>query len=158
MLSIKCDAPYPPYIGPILCTIVVAFYVYLEISGGDVDGQNPPKEALLAWAFVGVMLLTHGLVRRFRKISVDKDNLYISNYFLKEISVPLTDIAAVSEESLPNGHILTIHLKHPSRFGDKIRFLPALRNERFYSRYPIADELMELATAKRRPNDNDRTR
>ena len=77
-------------------------------------------------------------------MSVADGFLYVSNY-MKEITVPLTEIYDVTENIWINIHPVTIHLKSPSEFGDKIRFMPKTRFFAWFSSHPIVNELKELA-------------
>jgi hypothetical protein len=67
--------------------------------------------------------------------------------YLKEISIPLSDVYDVTENFRVNIHPVTIHLKTPSAFGDKIRFMPQSRVLWFGS-HPVVGELKELARSK----------
>jgi len=83
---------------------------------------------------------------RFKVVSVDKNFLYVSNY-LKEIAIPLSDIYDVTENVWLNNHPVTIHLKSPSEFGDKIIFMPKVRFSLFSS-HPVVKELKRLARSR----------
>jgi hypothetical protein len=81
---------------------------------------------------------------RLKRVSVDDHFLYVSNY-LKEISIPLSDISGVTEFAWINSHPVTIHLKFATEFGDKIVFMPKTRWLAFFSSHPVVGELKELA-------------
>ena len=81
---------------------------------------------------------------RLKEVSVDDGFLYVSNY-VKEIVLPLSEIYDVTENLWVNTHPVTIHLKSPSEFGDKITFMPTTRPFAFFSSHPIVEELKELA-------------
>ena len=83
---------------------------------------------------------------RLKYVSVDDDYLYVSNFF-REIVIPLSDIHDVTENVWINYHPVTIHLKHPSEFGDKIVFMPKTRFSLFSS-HPVVKELKQLAGSK----------
>jgi len=85
---------------------------------------------------------------RLKEVSVDQDLLYISN-FLKEISIPLSEIRDVSQNHRLNSQTVTIHLYSPSEFGDKIIFMPTTRFFAHFSSHPVVAELKELARSKR---------
>lgn len=85
---------------------------------------------------------------KMKKVSIDGQNLYISNY-LKEISVPLSDIYDVTEIVWLNGHPVTIHLKNPTELGSKILFMPKIRMFAFFSSHPVVSELKESARSSR---------
>ena len=105
-----------------------------------------PKLYFLFLWIVGSAFI-YWLCIRLKKVSVDGGFLYVSNY-VKEITVPLTEIYDVTENVWINIHPVTIHLKFPSEFGDKIRFMPKTRFFAWFSSHPIVSELQELATLK----------
>ncbi|HKG62400.1 MAG TPA: hypothetical protein VKB05_21745 [Pyrinomonadaceae bacterium] len=80
-------------------------------------------------------------------VTVDDDFLYASNY-LREIAIPLWDIYDVTENVWLNIHPVTVHLKHPSEFGDKIVFMPKTRFWVFAS-HPVVKDLKQLARSKK---------
>ena len=90
-----------------------------------------------AIALVGIisMYLT---VMRYKKVSVDHEFLYVSNY-LKEITIPFLNISAVTEIKWVRTRPITIHLKTDSEFGQKIVFMP-----RIFEANPIVAELKAL--------------
>ena len=82
-----------------------------------------------------------------KEVSVDDNFLYVSN-FLKEISIPLSEIYDVTENVWLNSHPVTIHLTSLTEFGDKIVFMPKTRFFTFFSSHPVVNELKELARSK----------
>ncbi len=87
--------------------------------------DEPPKWAFLfAWA-AGAAFIYWSCIR-LKEVSVDENFLYVSNY-MKEVSIPLSEIYDVTENVWLNIHPVTIHLKSPSEFGDKIIFMPKVR-------------------------------
>jgi hypothetical protein len=84
---------------------------------------------------------------RYKEVSVDEEYLYVSN-FIKEIAIPLSDIVDVTESRWLNTHPVTIYLKSPSEFGNKIVFMPTIRFFGFTS-HPVVSELKRLARSRR---------
>lgn len=84
---------------------------------------------------------------KLKKVGLDQDFLYVSDYF-NETRIPLRDIYDVTEFRWVNIHPVTIHLKKPSEFGDKIVFAPPYRHFGFFTSHPIVEELKELARSK----------
>jgi hypothetical protein len=97
---------------------------------------------LLAWIAGTAYFLWDA--NRLKTVSVDDKFLYASNY-LKEIAIPLSDIYDVTENFWLNTHPVTIHLKSPSEFGNKIVFLPKRRVFALFSSHPVVAELKQLA-------------
>ncbi len=98
-------------------------------------------------ALVGIisMYLT---VMRYKKVSVDDEFLYVSNY-RKEITIPLSNIGGVTEIKWVRTRPITIHLKTDSEFGRKIVFTPKLNGFRVFAANPIIAELEKLAKITR---------
>jgi hypothetical protein len=57
----------------------------------------------------------------------------------------------VTENVWLNMHPVTIHLKAPAEFGDRIVFMPKGRSFAFFSSHPVVAELKELARSKSTP-------
>jgi hypothetical protein len=113
---------------------------------GSLEGRNgeaPPK-----WFFLGAWVVGTAFIYwtciRLKEVSVDDHFLYVSNY-LKEIAIPLSDIYDVTENVWINLHPVTIHLRTPSEFGNKIVFMPTIRFFSFFSSHPVVKELKQLA-------------
>ena len=117
---------------------------FLDVTTFAVKGANEAPE----WILLGMLVASSALVYwygiRLKVVSVDDNFLYVSNY-LKEISIPLSDIYDVTENFWINNHPVTIHLKSPSEFGDKIVFMPTTRFFAMFSSHPVVNELKELA-------------
>lgn len=113
------------------------------LKGGD---------ASLKWVFLFIWVAGTAFIWwsciRLKEVSVDDNFLYVSNY-LKEVSIPLSEIYDVTENVWLNIHPVTIHLKSPSEFGDKIIFMPKVRFMSFFNlSHPVVNELKELARSK----------
>jgi hypothetical protein len=109
--------------------------------------DDPPKWVFLFIWIAGSVFICWGSVR-FKEVSVDEEYLYVSNY-IKEITIPLTEIRDVTENRWLNTHPVTIHLKSPSEFGDKILFMPTIRFFALFSSHPVVSELKRLAKSRR---------
>lgn len=110
-------------------------------------GENgPPKLMFLLFWIMGIAFL-YWTSMRLKAVNIDDEFLYVSNY-LKEISIPLSNIDDVTENRWINIHPVKIHLKSPSEFGDKIIFMPKVRVFSFFSSHPVVAELQELARVK----------
>src|SRR5215471_16478487 len=108
---------------PILWLFAVSFVLLISFFG-DSQSADPTK-----WIFLGFVIIQSAQVWeciRLKTIEVDDHNLYIANY-TREISVPLSNILNVKHNRWPRRQLVTIHLKAPSEFGDKIEFIPKAR-------------------------------
>jgi hypothetical protein len=113
---------------------------------GSKGADAPIKWIILIMWVAGFAFICWSSVR-LKKVSVDDDFLYVSN-FIKEISIPLSDIYDVTENVWVSIHPVTIHLKSQSEFGDKIVFMPTTRFFPFFSSHPVVSELKDLARSK----------
>lgn len=86
---------------------------------------------------------------RYKKVSVDDDFLYISNY-RKEIKIPVSEIAEVTEIKWVRTRPITIHLKTDSEFGRKIVFMPKFNGFRIVADNPMIAELKALAKTEQK--------
>jgi hypothetical protein len=121
--------------------------IWIPLFGLGFEGPaNAPRWEFLFMWIVGSVFIYWGGVR-LKKVSVDDNFLYVSNY-LKEISIPLSEIYDVTENVWLSVHPVTIHLNSPSEFGDKIVFMPPQRYFTFFSSHPVVNELKELSRSK----------
>lgn len=81
-------------------------------------------------------------------MSMDDKNLYVSDY-RKEIAIPLSEIADVTENRWLHAHPVTINLRNQTVFGDKIVFMPTFKYFAFWTGHPIVGELLNAAGATR---------
>ena len=113
---------------------------------GQFEGALESPKWVFLFAWLAGSAFIYWSCARLKKVSVDSDFLYVSNY-LREISIPLSDIRDVTENVWLNIHPVTVHLKSPSDCGDKIIFMPKIRFS-FFSSHPVVTELKDMAGAK----------
>lgn len=106
----------------------------------------PTIYILFIWIVAVAFVYWFGI--RLKKVGIFGDSLYVSNY-QKEIKIPLSEVADVTENVWVNIHPVTIHLKNESEFGNKIVFMPTFRAFAFWSSHPIVDELITLANSQK---------
>ena len=78
-----------------------------------------------------------------KPVQLDDRNLYVFKWF-REITVPVIEIAAVTESRWIKGHPITIHFKNTSNCGRNVMFLPKVRLA-FWSKHPVVAELQRVA-------------
>ncbi len=109
--------------------------------------QPSPKFLLLGMEIVGATIY-YFTVMKFMAVAVDERFLFVSN-FLKEISIPLSNVSDVTEIVWIRGNPVTIHLRTPSEFGRKITFIPKSKGLfKFFQPHPFVAELKEMAKTK----------
>jgi len=86
---------------------------------------------------------------RRKHVSVDEQFLYATNY-LKEIAVPLSEIARVTYFGLGNIRTVTVHLRSRSEFGHSIKFNPPYHSFFGIDEPPVVDELRRLVREQSR--------
>lgn len=96
-------------------------------------------------------------VMRYKKVSVDYEFLYVSNY-RKEIKIPVSNIADVTEIKWVRTRPITIHFKNDSEFGRKIVFMPKFNGFRMFADNPIIAELKESAKILESNQMNDKNK
>ncbi len=106
----------------------------------------PPPE--MKWIFLGAWCLGTGFLLwgcvGLKRVRIDAKNLYISNY-LRELIVPFSNIAKVTENQRVNIHPVTIHFRTPTEFGNRIKFMPTTRIFAQSTSHSIVAELQTLA-------------
>ncbi len=120
---------YTKIISPLLFPVWVLVLFYLQ------PGDGLAGTVVMGVFFIAVAGGFFWLHFPLKRVKVDDDNLYISNY-LKEITVPLGEIENVTEFILSEPRRVTIHFRNETEFGRKIVFLATYRSFRL-SRRPI---------------------
>ena len=106
----------------------------------------PPPE--MKWIFLGAWFLGTGFLLwicvGLKRVRIDSTNLYVSNYS-REIIVPFSNVANITENQRVNIHPVTIHCRTRTDFGNTIKFMPTTRIFAQSSSHPIVAELQTLA-------------
>ncbi|CAN5501228.1 hypothetical protein BH10ACI2_BH10ACI2_25770 [soil metagenome] len=131
-------------VGPFLCLLAIGLIIFRLFYGTVTGNSTPSLEIIFPIGVVGFFTLVAGTLRPVRKVSVDDEDLYISNY-LKEVSVPLSQILNVTDSGWATGHRISIYLRSPSEFGQKIDFLPRHSRIGLFPGHPVVRELFRLA-------------
>ncbi len=99
-------------------------------------------QLLVVWSIVTAFLAWS--LPRLRKVEVDDEFLYVSNY-KKEIRVPLGEIRDCIYHRWWNPPLITVHLLHPCEFGSKFLFVPKTSWIKPLISHPVMEELQSLA-------------
>jgi hypothetical protein len=94
---------------------------------------------------VGLMIVSIVFLLRINKVYVDEKNLYVSDYRI-DATIPVSNIARVSEFFFSEPRRITIHFKQPTAFGRKVVFLAPYRFGPLtgLTSHPLVAELREL--------------
>lgn len=123
---------------PVIFGVFFAATIFLIIFRGELI-----LTPVLLLMIFGMSAMYFTLMR-YKKVSIDDDFLYVSNY-RKEIKIPVSDIAEVTEIKWVRTRPITIYLKNDSEFGRKIVFTPKFNGFRIVADNPMIAELKELA-------------
>jgi hypothetical protein len=130
------------FISP-FATLIAAAFVLIPIFAPPFIDKLPILGFFVVFvsAIAGHHLWT---AYRIKSVKADSTNLYVSNYF-KETQIPFSEIANVTEFRWVEPHTVTIHLRTPSEFGQKIAFLAPYRLIGGWTPHPIVEELKQMA-------------
>ena len=106
-------------------------------EGGGADAET--KWTFLAVTIAGSFFIWWTCVR-LKRIRMDDRALYISNY-LREIVVPLGNVAEVTENRWINIHPVTLVLHTETEYGSRVVFMPKVRWFAFWSSHPVVEEV-----------------
>lgn len=133
--------------------ILPIFFVVISTTGFLVSVFGPRQSELLVLKIIIPTIIIFGIysmymtVMRYKKVLIDEHFLYVSNY-RKEIKIPFSEIADVTEIKWHRTRPITIHLKTSSEFGRKIVFTPKFNGFRVFAENPIVAELKKLSEPK----------
>jgi hypothetical protein len=114
-----------------------SFSIWQLVIGG------PDAFAFLAALVVGTFVF-YWFFGRLKKVTVDGENLLISN-FRRQAMVPLSNLLRASGSIGGNTEIIWLHFKHGTPFGKTVLFMPPFRPFAVFSRHPLVQELNALA-------------
>lgn len=110
------------------------------------DGLPTPLSTKLLFSAIWVVG-TAGLVwlsSRVKRVAMTEDALIVSNY-LREVSIPLSQVTAVTENMYVSAHPVTIHLRADAGFGTSVTFMPYSRGSRLMTPHPVVAKIKAAA-------------
>lgn len=131
---------------PAVWLVLFGFITFASFLPGSGVPHAAGSFSLVMLIVGAALMYRFGL--RLKVVSVDDNYLYVSNY-AKEIAIPLDEISDVTENKWANNRPVTIRLRSPSEFGDKIVFMPKVKMLLFFGDHPVATELRELIAQRR---------
>lgn len=139
--------PFYKFVVPLLFVIWIFWVVTFLITGRDlVVGKVPAAFLLVVAIITAVNFAWMGwLALRSHKVEADAENFYVSN-FGKEIVIPRADLYKATEMRWFQPYWITLRLRRPSEFGDRIMFIPPWRFGSFWTANPLVDELNSSRT------------
>jgi len=113
------------------------------------------SEEPAAGLFVGIWLVGSSYLiwfaRRLRVVSIDERTLFVSAG-REEIQIPFSSVERVKENFWANPKIITLTLKQPSEFGEKVVFVPTSLFFAAFRSHPTVEQIRKLVTANRSPD------
>lgn len=100
-----------------------------ELPGQDLLPELPPGLPI-KWFMLITLILGIGSIYKWcislKYVLLRDDNLVVSNY-LRETSVPLSEVARISENRWVNIRPITIYFRNETMFGKSATFMPRAR-------------------------------
>lgn len=133
------------FIFPAIWIPLFGFVAYVALNAGR-SGSGEKTVGIVmvsAWLIVSAFLLR--LVISLRRVQLRDGRIYASNY-RREIEIAPGEIERVTQNVWMNVRPITLHLRHETSFGRRIRFLPPSRVIfTFWKEDPIVDQLRRFA-------------
>lgn len=82
-------------------------------------------------------------ISRSITVSIDERTLFVLAG-QREIQIPLSNVETVKENFLANPKLITLTLKQPAEFGDKVVFVPTGLFSGRFSSHPIVKQIRTL--------------
>lgn len=95
-----------------------------------------------SWVFGGIWFFS--LAIRLKIVKMDDKYLYISN-LLKEVQVPISEIAKIKESRWSKTNHVVLTLKSPSEFGKRIVFIPRKEYETPVGKQSVMETIRDKA-------------
>jgi hypothetical protein len=133
------------FVFPAIWIPLFGFVAYLALSSGQrgTGDRTVGIVMVTAWLVVSAFLLR--LVISLRRVQLRDGRLYASNY-RREIEIAPSEIERITQNVWINVRPVTLHLRHETSIGRRIRFLPPSRVRfNFWKEDPIVDQLRRLA-------------
>lgn len=109
------------------------------------EGYVPPPTGVVLLGLITMTALTvfawWGL-GPLKEVKMDERELRVSNFW-RQITVPLADVAEVTQDSWNDLVTVTLHRQTP--FGRSVRFMPCKRFVTIFEAHPVVEEILAAA-------------
>ena len=113
------------------------------LAPGDTSNEfRTMRWLLVAITIIGAWLILT-LALPLKHVDVGDASFFVSDRS-REIEIPFRDVARVTGSRLVNPPRVTLHLRKPCEFGDRVVFLPPLRLVSGWKSHPVVKELERL--------------
>lgn len=139
--------PFYKFVSPLLFVVwLVWFGAFLVTGRGLGIGEVPTAFLFMVAIIMAINFAWMGwLALKSHKVEADAENFYVSN-FGKEIVIPRADLYEATEMRWFQPYWITLRLRRPSEFGDRIMFIPPWRFGSFWTANPMVEELNSSRT------------
>lgn len=86
--------------------------------------------------------------RRLKVVSIDKRSLFVS-VGRREIEIPFSNVETVKESFWTNPKLITLTLKEPAEFGERVVFVPTPQFFGAVRSHPIVEQIRALINESR---------
>ena len=146
LLSSKLTVFYKIFFPLVFLFGAVWFLAVFAFGMGVWNGRAPVGFLMLVLIVTVINLLWTGwLALRSCTVEADDENFYVSN-FGKEAVIPRSDLYEATEMRWFKPYWITLRLRRPSVFGDKVIFIPPWRIGGFWTANPMVEELNAART------------
>jgi hypothetical protein len=133
------------FIFPAIWIPLFGFVAYIALNAGRSGTGDRTVGIIMATAWLVVSALLLRLVLSLMRVQLRDGRIYASNY-RREIEIVPGEIERVTQNIWMNVRPITLHLRHETSFGRRIRFLPPSRVIfTFWKEDPIVDQLRRFA-------------
>ncbi|MGZ4973724.1 MAG: hypothetical protein ACXWDN_13265 [Limisphaerales bacterium] len=136
------------FIFPAVWISAVGIGTVLLWLGDLVDRNNASPPSQTKFVVLGVWILGTTFIlwisAGLKRVRMDERQLYVSNY-LREISVPFSEIIDVRQDRWINSRPITIYFRDATEFGGRATFMPKWRIQLFWRTDPVVSEIRRLA-------------
>jgi len=112
---------------------------------------NDPHAKSMLWLFFFFWCVMTPFVfwyaLKLKRVVINEEFLRVKSY-LKEIEIPLANVESIKTSTWPNMRHVTLRLKSPSEFGDKIIFIPKKKIGTAAGEKSTLEELRERITQR----------
>lgn len=134
------------FIFPAIWIPLFGFVGFLVLNAGSRgSGADKTIGIVMAATWVVVTALLLRMVISLMRVQLRDGRIYASNY-RREIEIAPSEIERVTQNVWINVRPITLHLRHETSFGTRIRFLPPSRVIfAFWKEDPIVEQLRRFA-------------
>ena len=138
MISAGFTALYK-FVAPVAYVLLVAYLIWcaVEMDWSYVPGWLWVTPWLFIVPYYGWLSWISAQVKW---VEMDAENFYVSNYW-DEIVIPRSDLFEATGLNWSEAFYITLHLRRPSKFGERIIFIPPFRFAPFWRPNTIIEEL-----------------